>query len=42
MKINKKNYKINGYIKIKNFLPKSLLLKIKTELSDIIFGVAKH
>ena len=42
MKINKKNYKINGYIKIKNFLPKSLLLKIKTELSDIISGVAKH
>ena len=42
MKMNKKKYEIDGYIKLRNFLPKFLILKIKKELSEIIMEVAKN
>ena len=40
MKMNKKKYEIDGYIKLRNFLPKFLILKIKKELSEIIMELS--
>lgn len=37
---NKEKYDLDGYIKLKNFLPKFFISKIKKELSDIIIEVS--
>ncbi len=41
MNLNKKKYFDDGYIKIKNFIPNSIIFGIKKELSNIIIDSAK-
>jgi ectoine hydroxylase-related dioxygenase (phytanoyl-CoA dioxygenase family) len=41
MILNKKKYFDDGYLKIKNFIPNSIIFEIKEELSNIIMETAK-